>query len=789
MGETKTPKITAIFVGGDMDPPHYDDLKAAQALYPSDALLTSQTPESVPGILSFSPVSKDSFLNVTPKLIRQHGSGGILEFIQLGHGFYYRDKPQMILDPPSIWTLFGNGDINGEELPLLFEKNIPDPAHPPYLAIILGGCFSGGFAKYFLQSKVSPDFFYGNSPPQTVGFQGLRYFFDANVQNADSNHDDVVTLRERAVHQMNRDNPLAVMFSKRGSPDLDIAGNSAQKPYFEKSIVTVASQEEWIKQMEALRFGEQAVVMVEGSDATFAQTAEWFEKEAIGGDGFYRFFKIRENPQSVEFFGTGGKTGVFVVGPNLRYHGIALKTDQPIGDQIPRLLAEENPLWALKDWQNKIAKEIPNAAGILQGYKNYLNNNPTVQQVKALLASKNEKDWTEGLKLAELMMNSGYGEKFSPGIFIDFYNRLRAEKTEPSLNTLIVLTQILGSFYDAAANETLLAVVKNGLDRYGAKYKEGVEHVAPLSTDSLLRDLYSGDSRVQMRALSALELADSNFYINAPFLNFLTSKIIATEVKHALNSYFERHAPYVEYPTLNQCIKQFHNQEEAETKAILLNILIRYVDEPGVRVLQGEVSALKNSPNESLHKSAANFLSALEKADEARAENLKAEKKAALDRETWAAPIINYQAMARGEAGRWTGGFLVGVGRIFKKGILSTEKTALSVGVEPVLDVAPHWKHGWVTLLPSVSGLVDFKLSPDKKYQPHHSHITVAGGYAARYMPARSISDIAHGWMGELDLWNHDDSSISGGPSIRYFNFPNEHDQILTLGAKLIFAP
>lgn len=291
-----------------------------------------------------APIKEEQFRSIVADSIDSHGEKGLLFFMQFGHG---AEGPGLILADEKIYR---------EELVKLFSDNIvKEPTKKPYTAIIMGGCYSGGFGKFFLENPdFVPDFFFGASPPFSVNHTGLEVFINATKSTADYNKDGVLTLRERAVYQMNNSkSPFAIMYMSEGSRDIDMEGNLAKAPYFEKKVVEVADDRELtqlLKIDQPLRFGEAAVILVKGNDADVDSKLEWFKKQAEEGDGFYKFVVVENNDATHFRFSASditysiGETSLIAYGPNITGCGVKLSFDRPIGYQMPRVIASQDPI-------------------------------------------------------------------------------------------------------------------------------------------------------------------------------------------------------------------------------------------------------------------------------------------------------------------------------------------------------------------------------------------------------------------------------------------------------------
>ncbi len=461
-----TPKITSIIVAADTtDLPNEDrGVDNAANSYAEDALVSAFTSKPMQGMLNYSPVSKQSFERLAGTLIRQHGAGGFLHIAQFGHG---GDGPRMLL---------GDDVMSPPELLRLLSENISQTQRP-YVAIMMGGCYSGGFAKYFLtpnSNGMMPDFFFGASPPYTVNHAGLWEFYEADEKEGDYNHDGVVTLRERGIYQMNKSNsPLGVMISRRGSRDVDLNGKPASRPYFPKSVESVSDHAELLEMVDHLRFGEQVVVFVDdGSDASKEKYA-WFEREAKEGDGFYKFVSIPDNPESSRFFGVTGAAAVFAMGPNLRRSGVPLNMTEPIGDQMPRVLANENTLIVMRDWKQKILKSGDTYEGIYDEVLKYLDQNPQftlddlVNEGCRLITVKDVSLQLKGLHLLKAIIQAdGVNHDKIYQALHALSEKLVADNSAPDKQVIIALIDTLDALKSEDAEHDRAKVFEAGLKLY-----------------------------------------------------------------------------------------------------------------------------------------------------------------------------------------------------------------------------------------------------------------------------------------------------------------------------------
>jgi len=455
-----------VFVGGRMDSQDYDTLKSTQKLYPLESI-QSLTEKPVEGIPNFAPVTEDAFFTLIDRHISGLAKGDNLIIYQFGHGGV----------GPTI--LLGDDQIKGKKLAELLEKKYTDKENRPFTAIVMGGCYSGGLGKYFLpdhqEGIYKVDFFYGISGSYTIGIKGLKEFIAAG----DTNDDGYVTAWEASIYDMNENNPLAVKFKARGSKDIilkkladarvDEDGNPVLKPYFEKIVHDINNHEDLTREVEDLKFGEQAIVLVEGiNSGDNLRAKKWFEKEMLESGGLYKFIVIESNLETRKFFAINGEPAIFVMGPNVRYSGVRLEMDEPIGDQVPKILANENTAFILSGWREKLRTKFTftvagttllglHGTSLGTSYHVMMQNNPKflfdmskmIAMVASLLRSNDLIKIRKGLDLAREFINTGNMDESSLSPLIsalsDLSERILNGQVDPSLELLGHIMEILES--------------------------------------------------------------------------------------------------------------------------------------------------------------------------------------------------------------------------------------------------------------------------------------------------------------------------------------------------------
>lgn len=495
-------KITAILVAGNTEGTNdLDFFERAAGLFSDNATVIGISDKPVEGVLDLSPITTAAFTKNTANFINNHGKGGILFFSQFGHGGI----------GPAFIT--GDGSLKGKALVDLISGSISDPKEPPHIIITMDGCFSGGFGKLFLEApSFKPDFFFGASPPYSINPIGSNGIYSKTCDMADHNNDGVVTIRERAVCQMNNDSPLAVMYNTHDSIDVDTKGNQAIEPYFPKEVENIETHKELMKAIESLRFGEQIVVLVEGQNGISEGDKKWFENEAAGSGGFYRFISVKYNSESSEFFSMNGETSAFVVGPNLRYRGVKLAKGISVAERVPLALASENPLLVLGSWQHKIPQKAGRVWNLPAEYIKNIKDNPTfsidriIEDISKHLHGTDEEEMVKGLDLlkAIIQSDSSYSKQVDT-VVSDFAATLLAKgEKKPSRELLLIMEEVFVLLGNDATKGYLARIEALEYDLYG-KYIDRTPH-GSIDAGNLIK-LFKREKDIGIKAALLKELA------------------------------------------------------------------------------------------------------------------------------------------------------------------------------------------------------------------------------------------------------------------------------------------
>lgn len=768
-------KITVILAGGDMELRHYHTLWAAVDSYPGHALVVAETPEPVDGIISETTISKKEFLDTTGRLIRHHGSGGMLQLVQFGHGY---SGPRMNL---------GKNFVDGPDIARLFEENLAR-GDRPHVSLIMGGCFSGGFARSMQPdaSAFQPDFFYGSSPPFSIAFNGLKYFYGADLERADQNRDGVLTIRERAVYDMNQSNPLAVMYSKAGSRDLDLAGNEAALPYFPKSVESVPSHEELMKAVESLRFGEQAVVLIAGSRGHSEELSAWFEEEAARGDGLYKFIRVDQNPESSEYFGTGSAPRVLVVGPNIKRSGVEIVQMGHVGEQIPGILASQDPLQIIFDWREKLSDKNYTKLEYLKA----LGKNPDlhaeiVGKARESLGSEDSSARTDALRLLKTaIVANGADHKEVFEMLKPMVGRATAEG-QSDMEEMAELAQCLRYLEIKSAHSALSAVVTTGALRYGQDFLEaaGIRRIMDGAPDFEDSDPESSeDTRIRTLMLLLLHGEEAE----QEFLEAALTDQESLKLRKAA-AYFLKESKSGWQGSIGKLLDIFNAEEDVLVLAYLLPAIGAYKGEdlfeyPWKLARLDDIARDPTLPD-SLRDSA-RALSARYKNnfDEYRQ---MLEKKKAMQMEDalrWRPQMgIGMQGMSRVVQGSWDGAALIDLSAMLSKGLWSDANATrlFSAGIRTDAKAGFFFKDGSLVVIPS--GYATFAWSWRKAAEEEFSDIELSGGYSGRYEktdPKTRESGYENGWGASAGFYIKDHRL---GAGFDLHHFPDAEDFIFGL--------
>lgn len=779
------PKITAILVGGAMEQQFYDEVDAALRTYPSEAIVTTWMPEQIERTLSYSPFTYRVFSNIAPNLIGQTATDGILHFIQFGHGAL----------GPSLITQ--DRRFRGADLVRVFEEGVREQGSPAYSAIILGGCYSGGFGHYFLESDTfTPDFFFGASPPFTVAAYGLDNFFGVALADADFNGDGVLTIRERAVYDMNMVHPLAVMFLKAGSPDIDMEGNAAAASYFPKEVESLASQDDFISMMGELRFGEQAIIYVEGEEA---ELRDWFENEAATGDGFYKFVAVPNNEETRAFFETEGRSAIFVVGPNLRYHGVELASDRPIGEQIPEIIANENPLMVIAGWRDKIS-HVAGFNPVLQQYyldvivsDEYFDYQPLVDRAARLLSATEEESIAQGLALAKILFESNGHTYSSLQEAVRKVAQQIVDSGAPfSQFNMAILFEILGFDTSAEAERLQTAIFRIGYDRYGEEFgreTNGNFWASREFVSAWVTSLREGSEADRQRAI--MEMTSSRAYATREIqeaLKELMQNRPSVELRRAISFYLRQSSAY---GVAEVVLLFLMDESDEEVKINLIYALtgtsLTLEEMTSLRAYFESLVADEMSP-QPIREAAQTMLARIERAERAEEES---ERQHLLDgfRANFSVGFGSFGMFNPFEEDG-TGGPVWQADGLFTMEAWWQRRedyrfgcaapygcNKLHVGIMAGLDVGAHWGNGWFSMWPHVG--------PALLGMGEGWGILFSPQYVLRYTPAENSTEVHHGLQVEGTLLFS--NSMPMGISLRFEHDLYDDNMIVALGYRMLF--
>ncbi|MFA4904572.1 MAG: hypothetical protein WC600_17695 [Desulfobaccales bacterium] len=820
-------KITAFIVAGNISGREKEDLTAIYTAIhnlPSNAVTISQAQTPLFDTFSLSPISRDKFMQHTPELLRRHGEGGLIFFMQFGHGS----------TGPSI-SFGSGGGIAGNEFTRLFADNV-DRKVPPYVAIIMGTCYSGGFGKLFLNSSFIPDFFYGSSPAFSVNHIGLGLFFDVPRNLADKNEgggDGVVTLREMALYQLNNSpSPLGIMLQKYHSPDIDMHGRRAIKPYFAKAVQRVASHQKLIETIAGLRFGEQAVVMLEGNGKDSEGLKTDFEKQAAEGDGYYKFLIIADNPESRKYFGMSNDSSpaIFAMGPNLRRRGVKLNASRAIGQQVPEVLANENPLLVMRDWEDKIRRNLRNQNvekfAIYEFVLDHMKSNPDftvndlLNESVALVANANPDKQIQGLQFM-LVIQEANGIDHS-ALFPHLHKiaePIISGKKNVNISILSLLIQNLNLIASAESKKDLSELFLFCITRFPNTAKELIQK--GIGVYDLLNHykerIDSQDTSEQVEAISALALVSNNTdrEIAGRILSFSTDSK-NQDVRRASAFFVSSYGGAWSSTDIKTIAKAFLSEKDNQIRGFFLNVLAgkEAMELADVQALEPAVQALmyeKTAPAET-KAAAQKFLKELQHHKDELQKQKDAEKKIKEKEEKRIGQLLKWRfeglggfgpmGMIRKEESEIGGtGGLAAYGRAHLiKGMRINDHNLVSVGIGPTVEVDLHWKKGWFDLMPGASLSLEWRRTekelkeqandPDNKNKEYsYSAYALEGGYIGRYTPIEDSKKYSNGIFVGLGFRvfadeQHRSSSDkgSGGLSIRGSYFPQDKAFFFSIG-------
>lgn len=504
---------------------------------------------------------------------------------------------------PSL--LMKDGNIDAPTLVNIFSKRFPTSKvkDRPFVSFELHGCYSGGFAGHFLSASTknknafSPDFFFGSSPLYSIShtsYSRVNSFFQVKEKDADYNKDGVATLRELGVWLMNNGvTPLATMYNKRGSHDIDPEGKAAKKPYFHKSVKHIATHEKLLMEIDSLRFGEQAVVLLEGSNKTPNKIIRWYKDEAKNGDGFYKFLIIKDNPASRAYFRTNGKKTdghnpvIFAVGPNLYRHGVELSFKRSVGNQIPEALANVDPIRVMADWHDKLkAHEGFNDifGEVLAEFKanpNYSARNLDAN-AKKLMVSKDEDKQVIGLRLLGFAIQMKSNSSNISSVYSTYSSDVHhvakqviEDKEKPSYKLLLTLIRILGMVDTDAEKQARAKLMLLGTVHYPKRIaKEFAEDpILHQLSDSLEAKLLKGSVIEKINALTVM--SSSAYEVTQTVANYVYNKCLTHKnptLRHAAALFIFRKID-IYRSEASTIVSMIRSEDNVDIKILLFRIL------------------------------------------------------------------------------------------------------------------------------------------------------------------------------------------------------------------------
>jgi len=592
-------------------------------------------------------------------------------------------------------------------------------------------------------------------------------------------------------------NPMAVMFSTRGGLDVDTKGNLAKKPYFPKEVEYLDTHEEIIKLVNELRFGEQVVVLVEGKDGIPEELKAWFEREATQGDGYYRYVILKSNGESGEFFGLNGEHAIFAMGPNLRFMGVQLKEDIPIGDQIPWVLANENPALVLAGWRKKIEKSNKIKSGIPWSYLRYLKENrnftinDVLDEVSTLLDNEDETKRLKGIRLAKIFLQAN---NINANKFFDLLQKISSPiikgKKEASVEVFAELIETLKLICSRKARSEEKELISAGIKLYGDIFTNATKKM-----DNVLR--YRLENEPIEKRAEIIELM-TKARIPLPYSKFIEYLLITDNPKirraaaehFALQIVTEHYFIRAEHYT--QIIDLFRRESDPEIKAYLLIGLADSSEYIPMLMIEDDVSEILGSSDtpEIVRNAAPKYQDTLNKF------------KSEYDRQK---EKFNFGFKWRGAEeltvadldNSLTGGFFLMGGVSYDLGFVIgnvAETTwAIKTGVESDLRLGAHWSHGWTSIMPSIAlnvslerHALEFNYNPwvrsrGKNKNPVYKGgygVGLSGGVVGRYAPVQDYRGFRQGILESLSIYliEGEGSPMMGriGGRITHMYFPEQ---------------
>jgi len=756
-------KVTSIFVIGDrknIESIEKRDMAKAKSVLGSRVQSIALSDRTESNFIHHSPVTVNSFYRIAGRTVRHHGHEGMLIFNQYGHG----DKG------PGMMTTDGN--VVGSELVNFFANNVQVRGNErPYTAVLMGGCYSGGFGELFLRNpKFKPDFFLGASPPFSINHVGLRKFYEATLKNADYNKDGVLTLRERAVYQMNNSrDPWAVMYARSGSPDVDIHGKKAKKPHFRKRVKRIRSHRRLVREIKNLRLGEQAIVLIKGRRSSRALYRK-FKRQARNGDGFYKFIVVNYNRKSAAYFGTGKKDAVIAMGLNLVRKGVRLTTSKPLAAQMPKVIATQDLLQVIRSWPRKYAHYSSKDSILSYILKNpHYKRQGLVKKATRLVRSGKSADILTGLKtLLIVFQNSAYRGRFGdingPAMkaVLSLAKSTLKSRAKPSPALLIPLVKILQLSKKPAAVSLRVKLNNRGVKLYPKQFAKLLQGQTDLKgfAPQWRKALRSPDQNIVANALSLIRDADVKL-TKGDYAHLFTKVLSSSNVsarRLAGTMLVKSKKKYA----IQLLIKRFKVETDDITRTHLATLLLPYAKSLDVQRLDSLFKTVATQTNHaSLRTEVKKLIASIaeEKAWKHWTKvKIKMQRKMILQWRTELGFLLGATLRSDGKRNH-TGGISGSFFWSVAKGIYLDDKreNLLTLGFYGIVEgFRAHWKQGWYTISPIIGGLTLewLKLKDAKSkikdvmgfFNPDVSTtLAFRPGYAVSYTPARDDRHVDHG--------------------------------------------
>ncbi len=788
------PKIQSIVVAGNTNRLSDDKqfLHNLSRWLPVDAMayVFTNNDSFDQNFLGTTKIVADKFFAYTKKTLSDLKTGDVFHFIQMGHG---DEGPRMILEEG-----WGGKSIFDGELTRLFADNVKKD-EKPFISIILRGCYSGGFSKYFWNQNGEevfvPDFFLGGSPPGSVAWVNSTPLSDDTPKRCDFNKDSVVTLHESGVCYLNGDyNHFGIMFSKRGSPDISINGTPAIKPYFPKTVEKLNGHKAFIDALESLRFGEQMVVLFEGQKLD-AKLSDWFKSEAENGDGYYKFVMVPDNEESRKFFNSEN-SAAFVVGPNLEYKGERLKEYVPVGDQIPYLLSTQNFYYVLSDWKHKLSEaEASRISYNLEEMMRGLVKNPevVVKKVRPFLTSEKREEVEQGLLYLSGIFNAA-GLKLISELtkdILDVASRVadgRLELGEQSKRTLFTIFQSLPK------TDEMLAIAERLRGREG--------NVSQGETCLVTRGVNAENFKALLQAAGSMDLDQLNRLadtLKCTRLEIEQDKQLVVELSKNIRS---SNNPAVRLAAAEMIqeyrLSWYYKKEAAELipsekdDAILVYLLAWGGSNDEILARENFLRTSSEKDNGEVGKLAKAMVKNIDDSRKARQARI---DKFYSDNSLKLRLSGGFGFFTAFDEGEYSTSGLSYYGYLPFQQILAAsddEKRQLHLGVRPMLSLDFSWERGWAGLMGAVEAFVQLDTGiqiAGSDYHPFTLSFILGGGVAAEYLPFRDLNSVNTGYSFSLEIFGRSiyrefQKEYVGmwGGALRFFYFPDTNSYAGTIG-------